>query len=125
MHSPPSLLTNALPLVCPGEGLLNGVSDCFRSPTLKRSLVSRASNYTRKVSKMSVIFQASPFDCLATRICISFGSFDMTIGINKVPYLFGDTPNASNPRTCTLTYTYRSDEDFSPLQFGSRKSSST
>ena len=62
------------------------------------SLVSRASTSFLIVSNHSLIFHTSSVEFRATCSQISLGSLDIIIGINKLPYCSGDTPNEASPR---------------------------
>ena len=62
------------------------------------SLVSRASTSFLIVSYNSSIFHTSSVEFRATCSRISLGSLDIIIGINKLPYCSGDTPNEASPR---------------------------
>ena len=61
-------------------------------------LVSRASTSFLIVSNNSSIFHTSSVEFRATCSRISLGSLDIIIGINKLPYCSGDTPNEASPR---------------------------
>ena len=50
------------------------------------------------VSNKSSIFHTSCVEFRASCSRISLGSLDIIIGINKLPYCSGDTPNEASPR---------------------------
>ena len=50
----------------------------------------------------SSIFHTSSVEFRAPSSRISLGSLDIIIGINKLPYCSGDTPNEASPRVWTL-----------------------